>query len=133
VVPFVIACGHCFFCSKQLYSCCDTTNPDAEKASKLMGHAPAGLFGFSHLLGSYPGGQAEYLRVPYANVGPIKIESDLPDEKVLSLSDLPYRVYGCGECGNRARRHGCRLGLRSGRADGHSELLDAWRGACDRY
>jgi threonine dehydrogenase-like Zn-dependent dehydrogenase len=88
VVPFVIACGHCFFCSKQLYSCCDTTNPDAEKASKLMGHAPAGLFGYSHLLGGYAGGQAEYLRVPYADVGPIKIESDLPDEKVLFLSDI---------------------------------------------
>jgi threonine dehydrogenase-like Zn-dependent dehydrogenase len=91
VVPFVIACGHCFFCTKQLYSCCDTTNPDAEKASKLMGHAPAGLFGYSHLLGGYPGGQAEYLRVPYADVGPIKIESDLTDEKVFfSLtSSLP--------------------------------------------
>ena len=88
VVPFVIACGHCFFCTKQLYSCCDTTNPDAEKASKLMGHAPAGLFGYSHLLGGYAGGQAEYLRVPHADVGPIKIESDLPDEKVLFLSDI---------------------------------------------
>jgi threonine dehydrogenase-like Zn-dependent dehydrogenase len=88
VAPFVIACGHCFFCTKQLYSCCDTTNPDAEKASKLMGHAPAGLFGYSHLLGGYAGGQAEYLRVPHADVGPIKIESDLPDEKVLFLSDI---------------------------------------------
>lgn len=88
VVPFVIACGHCFFCTKQLYSCCDTTNPDAEKASKLMGHAPAGLFGYSHLLGGYAGGQAEYLRVPHADVGPVKIESDLPDEKVLFLSDI---------------------------------------------
>jgi threonine dehydrogenase-like Zn-dependent dehydrogenase len=97
VVPFVIACGHCFFCSKQLYSCCDTTNPDAEKASKLMGHAPAGLFGYSHLLGGYPGGQAEYLRVPYANVGPIKIESDLPDEKVLFLSDIFPTGYMAAE------------------------------------
>ena len=88
VVPFVIACGHCFFCTKQLYSCCDTTNPDADKASKLMGHAPAGLFGYSHLLGGYEGGQAEYLRVPHADVGPIKIESDLSDEKVLFLSDI---------------------------------------------
>jgi threonine dehydrogenase-like Zn-dependent dehydrogenase len=88
VVPFVIACGQCFFCTKQLYSCCDSTNPDAEKASTLMGHAPAGLFGYSHLLGGYAGGQAEYLRVPHADVGPIKIESDLPDEKVLFLSDI---------------------------------------------
>jgi threonine dehydrogenase-like Zn-dependent dehydrogenase len=97
VVPFVIACGHCFFCTKQLYSCCDTTNPDAEKASKLMGHAPAGLFGFSHLLGGYAGGQAEYLRVPYADVGPIKIESDLSDEKVLFLSDIFPTGYMAAE------------------------------------
>src|SRR5580704_18455544 len=100
VVPFVIACGHCFFCSKQLYSCCDTTNPDAEKASKLMGHAPAGLFGYSHLLGGYPGGQAEYLRVPHADIGPIKIESALPDERVLFLSDIfPTGYMGAENCG----------------------------------
>jgi threonine dehydrogenase-like Zn-dependent dehydrogenase len=97
VVPFVIACGHCFFCTKQLYSCCDTTNPDAEKASKLMGHAPAGLFGYSHLLGGYAGGQAEYLRVPHADVGPIKIESDLSDEKVLFLSDIFPTGYMAAE------------------------------------
>src|ERR1700759_2715749 len=119
VVPFVIACGHCFFCSKQLYSCCDTTNPDAEKASKLMGHAPAGLFGYSHLLGGYPGGQAEYLRVPHADVGPLKIESGLPDEKILFLSDIfptgymaaenaeieegdTIAVWGCGPVGQFA-------------------------------
>jgi threonine dehydrogenase-like Zn-dependent dehydrogenase len=97
VVPFVIACGQCFFCTKQLFSCCDTTNPDAEKVSKLMGHAPAGLFGYSHLLGGYPGGQAEYLRVPYADVGPIKIESDLSDEKVLFLSDIFPTGYMAAE------------------------------------
>jgi len=88
VVPFNIACGKCFFCEKHLYSCCDTTNPDHEKAAKLMGHAPAGLFGYSHLTGGYPGGQAEFLRVPHADFGPVKIESDLPDEKVLFLSDI---------------------------------------------
>ena len=88
VVPFVIACGQCFFCAKKLFACCDTTNPDAAKARILMGHAPAGLFGYSHLLGGYAGGQAEYLRVPHADVGPIKIESGLPDEKVLFLSDI---------------------------------------------
>jgi len=88
VVPFNIACGQCFFCQKQLYSCCETTNPDHEKAAKMMGHAPAGLFGYSHLTGGYPGGQAEFLRVPHADFGPIKIESDLPDEKVLFLSDI---------------------------------------------
>src|SRR5580698_10332832 len=127
VVPFVIACGHCFFCSKQLYSCCDTTNPDAEKASKLMGHAPAGLFGYSHLLGGYAGGQAEYLRVPHADVGPIKIESDLPDEKVLFLSDIfptgfmaaenaeiepgdTVAVWGCGPVGQFTIRSAWMLG-----------------------
>lgn len=88
VVPFNISCGHCFFCRKKLFSCCENTNPDAPKAAKLMGHAPAGLFGYSHLTGGYPGGQAEYLRVPYADVGPVKIESGLPDEKVLFLSDI---------------------------------------------
>ncbi|MEI9897692.1 MAG: zinc-dependent alcohol dehydrogenase [Chthoniobacter sp.] len=97
VVPFVIACGHCFFCTKTLFSCCDTTNPNAEAARKLMGHAPAGLFGFSHLVGGYAGGQAEYLRVPHADVGPIKIESDLPDEKVLFLSDIFPTGYMAAE------------------------------------
>ena len=97
VVPFVIACGHCFFCSKTLFSCCDTTNPGAAEASKLMGHAPSGAFGFSHLLGGYSGGQAEYLRVPHADVGPIKIESDLPDEKVLFLSDIFPTGYMAAE------------------------------------
>jgi threonine dehydrogenase-like Zn-dependent dehydrogenase len=97
VVPFVIACGTCFFCSKTLFSCCDTTNPGAPAAAKLMGHAPSGAFGFSHLLGGYAGGQAEYLRVPHADVGPIKIESDLPDEKVLFLSDIFPTGYMAAE------------------------------------
>jgi threonine dehydrogenase-like Zn-dependent dehydrogenase len=97
VVPFVIACGTCFFCSKTLFSCCDTTNPNAEIARKAMGHSPAGLFGFSHMLGGYAGGQAEYLRVPHADVGPIKIESDLPDEKVLFLSDIFPTGYMAAE------------------------------------
>ncbi|TDU62485.1 threonine dehydrogenase-like Zn-dependent dehydrogenase [Prosthecobacter fusiformis] len=97
VVPFVIACGCCFFCSKTLYSCCDTTNPNAEEASKAMGHAPAGLFGFSHMMGGYSGGQAEYLRVPHADVGPIKIESGLPDEQVLFLSDIFPTGYMAAE------------------------------------
>jgi threonine dehydrogenase-like Zn-dependent dehydrogenase len=88
VVPFVIACGCCYFCQKQLYSACDTTNPGADLAKVAMGQAPAGLFGHSGMLGRYPGGQAEYLRVPHADVGPIKIESDLPDEKVVFLSDI---------------------------------------------
>lgn len=97
VVPFTISCGSCFFCKKELYSCCDASNPNAEISRKAMGHSPAGLFGFSHMLGGYPSGQAEYLRVPFADVGPIKIESDLPDEKVLFLSDIFPTGYMAAE------------------------------------
>jgi threonine dehydrogenase-like Zn-dependent dehydrogenase len=88
VIPFTIACGQCFFCKKGLFAACDTTNPNKKVADKLMGHSPAACFGFSHILGGIPGGQAEYLRVPCADVGAVKIESDLPDEKVLFLSDI---------------------------------------------
>jgi threonine dehydrogenase-like Zn-dependent dehydrogenase len=97
VVPFTIACGSCFFCKKTLYSCCDNSNPNAEMARQAMGHSPSGLFGFSHMLGGFPGGQAEYLRVPYADVGPIKIESGLPDEKVVFLSDIFPTGYMAAE------------------------------------
>ena len=97
VVPFTIACGQCFFCQKTLFSCCDNTNPNAELARKAMGQSPAGLFGFSHMLGGYAGGQAEYLRVPHADVGPIKIESSLPDEKVVFLSDIFPTGYMAAE------------------------------------
>ncbi|HEY0984144.1 MULTISPECIES: zinc-dependent alcohol dehydrogenase [unclassified Schlesneria] len=97
VIPFTISCGSCFFCQKQLYSCCDVSNPNAEMAKKAMGHSPAGLFGFSHLFGGFAGGQAEYLRVPYADVGPLKIESDLPDEMVLFLSDIFPTGYMAAE------------------------------------
>lgn len=100
VVPFTISCGSCFFCQKQLYSCCDSSNPNAEMAKKMMGKAPAGLFGFSHMFGGFPGGQAEYLRVPFADVGPLKIESGLPDEKVLFLSDIfPTGYMAAENCG----------------------------------
>ena len=103
VVPFTISCGDCYFCKKQLYSCCDTSNPNAEIARKAMGHSPAGLFGFSHMLGGFPGGQAEYLRVPFADVGPLKIESNLPDEKVLFLSDIfPTGYMAAENCGIEA-------------------------------
>ncbi len=75
VVPFTISCGECFFCKCGFFSGCERTNPDHEKAEKLWGHSPAGLFGYSHLLGGYAGGQAEYLRVPYADVGPLTHQS----------------------------------------------------------
>lgn len=97
VIPFTIACGACFFCKKQLFSLCDRSNPNAELARKAMGHSPSGLFGFSHMLGGFAGGQAEYMRVPYADVGPLKIESDLPDEKVLFLSDIFPTGYMAAE------------------------------------
>ncbi len=97
VVPFTIACGSCFFCQKSLTSLCDNSNPNAEMARQVMGHSPSGLFGYSHLLGGFAGGQAEYLRVPYADVGPLKIESDLPDDKVLFLSDIFPTGYMAAE------------------------------------
>jgi len=97
VVPFTISCGSCWFCQKQMYSLCDTSNPNQELARKMMGQATAGLFGYSHLTGGFAGGQAEYLRVPYADVGPIKIESDLPDDKVLFLSDIFPTGYMAAE------------------------------------
>lgn len=97
VVPFVLACGSCFFCKRAEYSCCDTSNPNAHIAREAMGHSPAGLLGYSHMLGGFAGGQAEYLRVPYADVGPIKIESGLTDEQVLFLSDIFPTGYMAAE------------------------------------
>ena len=101
VVPFTISCGECFFCKKEMFSLCDTSNPNAEIARAAMGHSPAGLFGFSHMLGGYAGGQAEYLRVPFADVGPLKIENDsLSDEQVLFLSDIfPTGYMAAENCG----------------------------------
>jgi threonine dehydrogenase-like Zn-dependent dehydrogenase len=99
VVPFTIACGECFFCQRGYYSGCERSNPNAEKAAKLWGHSPAGLFGYSHLLGGFRGGQAEYLRVPYADVGPIKVPGGLSDEQVLFLSDIfPTGYMGAEFC-----------------------------------
>ncbi len=116
VVPFTMACGSCFFCQKQLFSCCDNSNPNKEMAEKEMGHSPSGLFGYSHLLGGFSGGQAEYVRVPFADVGPYKVPDGLPDEKVLFLTDIfptgymaaeqadiepgdTVAVWGCGPVG----------------------------------
>jgi threonine dehydrogenase-like Zn-dependent dehydrogenase len=89
VVPFVIACGQCFFCERQLYAACETTNPDRGAIMNRKNvRSGAAFFGYTHLYGGVPGGQAEYVRVPKANVGPIKIPETLPDEKVLFLSDI---------------------------------------------
>jgi threonine dehydrogenase-like Zn-dependent dehydrogenase len=102
VVPFTISCGECFFCRKGHFSACERTNPDKEKAAKLWGHSPAGLFGYSHMLGGYAGGQAEYARVPFADVGPIKVPDSLTDEQVLFLSDIfPTGYMAAENCGIR--------------------------------
>ena len=97
VVPFPIACGSCFFCQEQLYSVCENSNPNAALAEKMWGHSPAGIFGYSHLTGGYAGGQAEYARVPFADVGPIKIPDGMSDEQVLFLSDILPTGYMAAE------------------------------------
>jgi threonine dehydrogenase-like Zn-dependent dehydrogenase len=116
VVPFTISCGSCFFCERTEYSLCDTTNRGADLAIPLMGHATAGMFGYSHMTGGFSGGQAEYVRVPHADVGPIKIPAGIPDDQVLFLSDIfptgwmaaenanikpgdTVAVWGCGPVG----------------------------------
>jgi threonine dehydrogenase-like Zn-dependent dehydrogenase len=99
VVPFPIACGSCWACQHQLYSVCENSNPNAGIAEKMFGHPTAGIFGYSHITGGYAGGQAEYARVPYADVGPFKIQDDLTDEQVLFLSDiLPTGYMGAELC-----------------------------------
>jgi len=127
VVPFPIACGHCFFCEEKLYSVCENSNPNAWMAEKMWGHSPAGIFGYSHLTGGYAGGQAEYVRVPYADIGPVKIPDGISDEQVLFLSDiLPtgymaaeacdikpgsvVAVWGCGPVGQFAIQSAWLLG-----------------------
>ncbi len=116
VVPFTIACGNCFFCKGDMWSLCDNTNPNAHIAEEFYGYSGSALFGFSHIYGGYAGGQAQYARVPFADVGPIVIENDLPDDKVLFLSDIfptgyqgadnanikpgdTVAVWGCGPVG----------------------------------
>jgi threonine dehydrogenase-like Zn-dependent dehydrogenase len=97
VVPFTIACGECLFCKRKLWAACDNTNPNAHLMEAAYGSSGSGLFGYSHMMGGYAGGQAQYVRVPFANVGPLKIESDLPDEKVLFLSDIFPTGYMAAE------------------------------------
>jgi len=127
VVPFTICCGECFYCRSDLWSLCDNTNPNAIALRKLYGASGAGLFGYSHLYGGYAGGQAQFARVPFADVGPIVIENGMPDEQVLFLSDiLPtgymaaencniqpgdvVAVWGCGPVGQFAIRSAFMLG-----------------------
>jgi len=127
VVPFPISCGKCFFCTQGMFSLCENSNPNAWLAEKMWGHSPAGLFGYSHLLGGFAGGQAEYARVPFADVGPIKIENGFTDEQVLFLSDIfptgymaaeacdikpgdTIACWGCGPVGQFAMKSAFMLG-----------------------
>ncbi|MFL5574877.1 MAG: zinc-dependent alcohol dehydrogenase [Gemmatimonadaceae bacterium] len=100
VVPFPIACGNCYYCRTDQWSLCDNSNPNAAALEAVTGYSGAALYGYSHLYGGYAGGQAEYARVPFADVGPIKIENDLPDEKLLFLSDIfPTGWQAAEQCG----------------------------------
>jgi threonine dehydrogenase-like Zn-dependent dehydrogenase len=116
VVPFPISCGGCFFCQRGMFSLCENSNPNSILAEKMWGHSPCGIFGYSHLLGGYAGGQAEYVRVPFADVGPVRVPNGMPDEKALFLSDVfptgymaaevcdiqpgdTIAVWGCGPVG----------------------------------
>ena len=99
VVSFPISCGNCFFCQQQLFSLCENTNPNAWMAEKLFGHSPCGIYGYSHLTGGYAGGQAEYARVPFADVGTLKVPEGMSDEQVLFLSDIfPTGYMGAEMC-----------------------------------
>jgi threonine dehydrogenase-like Zn-dependent dehydrogenase len=97
VVPFTISCGSCFFCKREMFSLCDNSNPNAWIAEKMMGHSPAALYGYSHMTGGYAGGQAEYARVPFADVGPLKVPDGMEDDKVLFLSDIFPTGYMAAE------------------------------------
>ncbi|MBD2446508.1 glutathione-dependent formaldehyde dehydrogenase [Nostoc sp. FACHB-152] len=127
VVPFTISCGNCFFCQRDLWSLCDNSNPNAWLVELQMGHSPAGLFGYSHLFGGYAGGQAEYARVPFADVGLFKIPDHLTDEQVLFLTDIfptgymaaencnikrgdVVAIWGCGPVGQFAIKSAFLLG-----------------------
>ena len=127
VVPFTIACGRCFSCKEGLWSLCDNSNPNAWVAEKMMGYSPSGLFGYTHMLGGYAGGQAQYARVPFADVGPYKVPEGIPDDKVVFLTDIfptgymgaencniregdTVAIWGCGPVGQFAIRSAFLLG-----------------------
>ncbi len=127
VVPFTIACGNCFFCQRDLWSACDNSNPTPEVVEELYGYSGSGLFGYSHMMGGFAGGQAEYVRVPFADVGPLKVPEHLEDEQVLFLSDIfptgymaaencdihagdTVAVWGCGPVGQFAIKSAFMLG-----------------------
>jgi len=127
IIPFTIACGACEFCVEQKFSLCDNSNPNASLAETAYGYSGSGLFGYSHMFGGYAGGQAQYVRVPFADVGAFKVPSTLPDEKVLFLTDIlptgymaaencdikeghTVAVWGCGPVGQFAIQSAYLLG-----------------------
>ncbi|HYJ46050.1 MAG TPA: alcohol dehydrogenase catalytic domain-containing protein, partial [Pyrinomonadaceae bacterium] len=127
VVSFPISCGYCFYCKQEMYSLCENSNPNAWMAEKMFGHSPCGIFGYSHLTGGYAGGQAEYARVPFADVGTLKVPAGLSDEQVLFLSDIfptgymgaemcdikpgdTVAIWGCGPVGQFSIRSAFMLG-----------------------
>jgi threonine dehydrogenase-like Zn-dependent dehydrogenase len=127
IVPFPISCGSCYFCTHGLWSCCDNSNPNAWMVEKLYGYSASGLFGYSHMLGGYAGGQAQYVRVPFADVGPFKVPETLTDDQVLFLTDIfptgymaaencniqkgdTVAVWGCGPVGQFSIRSALLLG-----------------------
>jgi threonine dehydrogenase-like Zn-dependent dehydrogenase len=127
VVPFTIACGQCFFCKNQMWSACDNTNPNAWMMEKMYGHSGSALYGYSHMMGGYAGGQAQYARVPFADIGCLPVPEGLEDEKVLFLSDIfptgymaaencdlkggeVVAIWGCGPVGQFAIRSAFMLG-----------------------
>ncbi|MBV9990532.1 MAG: glutathione-dependent formaldehyde dehydrogenase [Alphaproteobacteria bacterium] len=135
VVPFNICCGECFFCKKGQWSCCERSNRTGDKAKAMFGHTTAGLFGYSHLTGGYPGGQAQYVRVPFADVCPTKVPDGLTDEQVLFLTDIfptgyqgaefagiedgdTVAIWGCGPVGQFCIRSARMLGA------GHVVAID---------
>lgn len=154
IVPFTIACGNCYFCQHDMWSLCDNSNPNAWMLEKSYGYSGSGLFGYSHMMGGYAGGQAEYARVPFADVGPLKIPDGLSDEQVLFLTDIfptgymaaencgikpgdVVAVWGCGPVGQFAIKSAYLLGaerviaidrvperLQMAREQGKAETLD---------
>lgn len=127
VVPFTIACGHCFFCKRELYSCCDNSNPKAHIAEQAFGYSPSGLFGYTHMMGGYAGGQAQYVRVPYADVGLFQVPDAMTDDQAVFLTDIfptgymaaencniqrgdTVAVWGCGPVGQFTIRSAFLLG-----------------------
>ena len=127
VIPFTIACGHCYYCKHELWSACDNTNPNAWMMEKLYGYSGSGLFGYSHMMGGYAGGQAQFVRVPFIDVGALPVPDSLSDEQVLFLSDIfptgymaaencdikpgdVIAVWGCGPVGQFTIRSAFLLG-----------------------